>query len=61
MYAKNIKLICFITIISLIFIIAIYYSNRNSAEIESISAIENVVTNKIDNKVDNKDEEVVYR
>lgn len=54
MYTKNIKLVCSFIIIGVIFIIAIFYNSRNSADIESISAVENDVANKVGNMVVNE-------
>lgn len=66
--ARNIKLLCIITAIVLVFIAIILYSSRNSTDRELISAIENESANKIyhidvkeeasDNKIDLIDREI---
>lgn len=55
MCAKNIKWLCSFIIISLILIIVILYSSRNSTDIERVSTVENDIIDKIDKKDVNKE------
>lgn len=58
MCAKNIKMLCSFIIISLALIIGIFYNNRNSTDIESISTVESDVDNKIVKKDVNEETSV---
>ncbi len=58
MCTKNIKLLCSFIIISLIVILVIFYSSRNSSDIKSISAVENDVAEKTDKKEANEESSV---